>query len=163
MAGKILVALKRDDRLEEIIPYIEKIAQPGMKVVFLLHYPVAGDFLWLGDHWITTESPREALLAGQRIVEKYSWDVQRGLAEQRVLIAREALRRKGIEVAVELYTDSLGRVVRDYTASGDVHLIMMGAGRSHPMMRLLQRTVPLLGLFRRPSFQPVLLVCPRHV
>ena len=163
MAEKILVALKRDDRLEEIIPYIEKIAQPGMKVVFLLRYPVTGDFLWLGDHWVTTESPREALLAGRRIIERYSWDVQRGLAEQRVLVAREALRRKEIEVTVELYTDSLRRVVRDYTAAGEVHLIMMGAGRTHPMMRLLQRTVPLLGLFRKRSSSPVLLFSPRHV
>ncbi len=135
MAGKILVALKRNDRLEEIIPYIEKIAQPGMKVVFLLRYPVAGDFLWLGDHCVTTESPREAMLAGRRIMQRYSWEVQRALAEQKVLIAREALRRKEIEVAVEIYTDSLRRVVRHYTATGDVHLIMMGAGSGHPMMR----------------------------
>ena len=163
MAGKILVSLKKNDRLEEIIPYIEKIAQPGMKVVFLLRYPVTGDFLWLGDHWVTTESPREALLAGRRVMEKYSWDVQRGLAEQRVLVARKALRRKEIEVAVELYTDSLGRVVRDYTATGDVHLIMMRAGSGNPMIRLLRQTLPLLGLFRKSSSSPVLLFCPRHV
>lgn len=162
MAGKILVALKSNDRLEEIIPYIEKIAQPGMSVVFLLRYPVTGSFLWVRDHWVTAESPREALLAGRRVLEKYSWDVQKGLAEERILVAREALRRKEIEVTVDVYTDSLRRMIRNYTANGDIHLIMMGAGSGHTMMRLLRRTVPLLGLFRRPSSPPVLLFCPRH-
>lgn len=162
MTGQILVALKRNEQLGEIVPYIEKIAQPGMRVVLLIPYPVTGDFVWLGDHWITTESPREAMLAGRRIMEKYSWDVQRGLAEQRVLVAREALWKKRIEVAVEVYTGSLRRLIKEYTANGDVHLIMMRAGSDHPVMRLLRRTMPLFGLFRKFSFQPVLLFCPRR-
>ena len=160
---QILVALKKNEQLEEIVPYLEKIAQPGMKVVLLIPYPVTGDFVWLSDHWITTESPRKAMLAGRRIMERYSWEVQRGLAEQRASVAREALCRKRVEVAVEVYTGSLRRVIKEYTATGDVHLIMMRAGSDHPMMRLLRRTVPLSGLFRKSGFQPVLLFCPRQV
>jgi len=160
---QILVALKRNEQLEEIIPYLEKIAQPGMRVVLLIPYPVTGDFVWLRDHWITTESPREAMLAGRRIMESYSWDVQRGLAEQKVSVDREALSRKRVEVAVEVYTGSLRRVIKEYTATGDVHLIMMGAGSSHAIMRLLRRTVPFIGLFTKSTFHPVLLFCPRHV
>ena len=38
MAPQILVALKSEDRLSQMIPYIEKIAQPGMKVVFLIRF-----------------------------------------------------------------------------------------------------------------------------
>ncbi len=38
MARQILVPVKRS----EVIPYIERIAAPGMKVVFLLRYPVDG-------------------------------------------------------------------------------------------------------------------------
>jgi hypothetical protein len=40
MAEQILVPLKRNDRVEVIIPYLEKVTQPGMRVVFLAHYPV---------------------------------------------------------------------------------------------------------------------------
>src|SRR5262249_7034964 len=40
MAAQILVALERDDRVEEIIPYIEQITQPGMEVVFLTPYHI---------------------------------------------------------------------------------------------------------------------------
>ena len=38
MARQILVALKSEDRLSQMIPYIEKIAQPGMRVVFLIRF-----------------------------------------------------------------------------------------------------------------------------
>ncbi len=163
MSGQILVALKRNEQMEEIIPYIEKIAQPGMKVVFLFPYPVTGDFAWLGDHWITTESPRKAMLEGRAIMEKYSWELQRGLAEQRASGAREALLRKGIELEVEVYAGSLRRVVREHAATEDVHLVMMPAGSSYPVIRLLRRMAPLAGLFRKPGFHPVLLFCPRQV
>ena len=46
MAAKILVPLKKHDRVEEIVPYIEKVAEPGASVVFLVHHPVNG-FKWL--------------------------------------------------------------------------------------------------------------------
>ena len=36
MSKKILVPLGQYDRSEELIPYIEKVARPGMKVVFLV-------------------------------------------------------------------------------------------------------------------------------
>jgi len=42
MNKKILVPLGRHDRSEEIIPYIENVARPGMKVVFLVRYLVDG-------------------------------------------------------------------------------------------------------------------------
>jgi hypothetical protein len=35
MAEQILVPLKRNDRVEEMIPYIEKVTRLGMGVVFL--------------------------------------------------------------------------------------------------------------------------------
>ena len=36
MAEQVLVPLKRNDRVEEIIPYVEKVTRPGMEVGFLL-------------------------------------------------------------------------------------------------------------------------------
>ena len=162
MAAQILVAVKRNERLAEIIPYVERIAQPGMRVVLLFPYPVTGNFTWLGDHWVTTESTREAMLAGRALVERYSWELQKGLAEHRALAAGEALVRKGIEVAVEVYTGSLKKVLREDTASERVHLIMMRAGSDHWMMELLRRIPPLVGFRGESSTHPVLLFCPRQ-
>ena len=45
MNKKILVPLGQNDRTDEMIPYVEKMARPGMNVVFLVRYPVDG-FIW---------------------------------------------------------------------------------------------------------------------
>ena len=45
MNKKILVPLAQSDRAEEMIPYVEKVARPGMEVVFLVRYPIDG-FIW---------------------------------------------------------------------------------------------------------------------
>jgi len=42
MNKKILVPLGQYDASEEMIPYIEKVARPGIKVVLLVRYPVDG-------------------------------------------------------------------------------------------------------------------------
>lgn len=162
MAGQILVALNRHDRIQEILPYIEEIAKPGMRIVFLIPYPVEL-WLYLRDHWVTTESPTKAMLEGRKIMERYSWELQRGLAEQRVFPAREALRKRGVEIAVDIYTGSLRKVVESYTHDGDVHVIMMRAGIGLRIMGFLHGISPLFRLFKRPSFSSVLLLHPDNV
>ncbi len=159
MSGQILVPLKRHDRIEGIIPYLEEVAKPGMKVVFLIPYPVES-WLYLKDHWVTTESAREAMLAGRKLMEKYSWEVQKGLAEQKVSLAREALNRMGVKVGVDVYTGSLRRVVADYAANRDVHLIVVRAGSDHPLIRLLRRTILAPWSFKRPGSPAVLFLHP---
>ena len=159
MPGQILVALKRNDRLERIIPYIERVAQPGMRVVCLMPYPVEAR-LWVQDHWVVTESPLEALLMGRKIVENYSWEMQRRLAEHKVFRAQDALRKRGVEIAVDVYAGSLRRVVGDYMAKEDVCLIMMQSGSGLAVVRFLHRMLSLFGLFKRPNVSPVLLLHP---
>lgn len=163
MAGQILVALRRNERLEQIIPYIERIAQPGMRIVFLIHYPVDGGFGWVRDHWVETESPREAALAGKKILERYSLEEQRQSAEYKVFLAQEALRKRGVEIVADVYTGCLRKVVEGYTRRGDVHLIMMRGGIGLRIMRFLHGTIPFFSLLKRPSFSPVLLLHPDHV
>ncbi len=83
MAGQILVPFNSHLPVEDIISVIEEAAKPGMRVVFLICYPV-DPWVWFWDHWITTESSRDAVLAGRKVIEKYSWEGQRALAEEMV-------------------------------------------------------------------------------
>lgn len=161
MTGQILVALRRHDRIEELLPYLEEFAKPGMRVVFLIHYPVES-WLWFQDYWVTTESPREAMLAGRKILDRYSWEVQKGLAEQRVSPARKALHKREVEMTVDLYTGSLRRAIGDYAANGNIQWIMTRVGNGHPIIRLLRRISILFGILKWPSFSPVLLLHPDH-
>jgi hypothetical protein len=158
MAQQILVPLRRDDRIDEILPYIEKLCQPGMRVVFFIRYPVSG-FAGLQNQLLNMETGIN-MQAARQIAERYTWDRQEQLAKQRVFPACKVLRTRGAEVAVEVYTDSPRKVVRNYTLKGDVHLIMMRAGLGLRIRRLLREAISSFGLFKRPSFSPVLLVHP---
>jgi hypothetical protein len=89
MAQKILVALKRGDRIEEIVPYLEEVTKPGMSVVFLIHRPM-NRFKWLQAYCGIMECGLEKTLAIRRMVESYSVQMRRQLAQQKVFHTCEA-------------------------------------------------------------------------
>jgi hypothetical protein len=85
MAEKILVALKRHDRVEEVVPYIERVTQPGASVVFLIHHPV-NSLKWLQAYCGIMECGLEKTIAMRRMVESYSMKMRRQLGNTRCLI-----------------------------------------------------------------------------
>ena len=155
MSRKILVLLGQYDRSEEMIPYIEKVARPGMKVVFLVRYPVDGFIL------AKEEYGMRAALKAKGIGNYYSWQENLGKARKRIASAFEALRAKGIEADIDVYAGSLKKAVRTYTLNGDVHLIMTRAGIGDWIARLFDGTNSGFKWFKRPTFSPVMLINPR--
>jgi hypothetical protein len=157
MNKKILVPLGQYDRSEEMIPYIEKVARPGMKVVFLMRYPVDG-FIWGKE-----EYGMKAALDARKLVNYYSWDGNLEKAKQQIAPACEALRANGIEAAMEVYAGSLKKAARSHMLNGDVHLIMVRAGIGDWMAKLFDGTTSVFKWFRLPSFSPVMLINPRTI
>src|SRR5262245_26667896 len=155
MNKKILVPLGQYDRSEEMIPYIEKVVRPGMKVVFLMRYPVDG----IG--WRKEEYGMRAALEAKNLVNYYSWEGNLEKAKQQVAPAREALRAKGIEADIDVYAGSLKKAVRRHTLNGNVHLIITRAGLRDWITRLFDGTNSVFKWFKRPSFSPVMLINPR--
>jgi hypothetical protein len=155
MNRKILVPLGQYHRSEEMMPYVEKIARPGMKVIFLMRYPVDG-FIWAKE-----EYGMRAALKAKELVNYYSWEGNLEKAKQQVAPACEALRAKGVEATVDVYAGSLKRAIRSLTLNGDVHLIMTRAGISDWIARLFDGTNSVFKLFKRPRFSPVVLINPR--
>jgi hypothetical protein len=155
MNKKILVPLGRYDSSEEMIPYIEKVARPGMKVVWLVRYPVDGLV------WAKEEYGMRAALKAKELVNDYSWEGNLEKAKQQVAPACEALRAKGIEAAVDVYTGGLKKAVRSHMLSGNVHLIMTRAGIGDWAAKLADGIASVFKRFRRPSFSPVMLINPR--
>src|SRR5262245_21289093 len=119
MAEKILVPLNRHDRVEDVIPYIEKVTQPGTSVVFLIHRPVDG-LTWLQAYCGIMQCGLEKTMAIRRMVESYSVKMRRQLAQQKVFHTCEALHKLGGTIAVEIYTGNLRRTLRSYVLGGDV-------------------------------------------
>ena len=138
MAGQILVPFNSHLRVEDIISVIEQAAKPGMRVVFLVRYPV-DPWVWFRDHWVTTESSRNAMLAGGKVMEKYSWEAQRALAEEMVAPWRYVLQKMGVKATVEVYTGSLSSVVENYSRGDGISLVMRA-----------QNNLPMMGFLRRP-------------
>jgi hypothetical protein len=138
MAGQILVPFNSHLRVEDIISVIEEAAKPGMRVVFLVRYPV-DPWVWFRDHWVTTESSRNARLAGRKIMERYSRDGQRALAEERVAPWRYVLQKLGVKATVAVYTGSLSSVVETYCRGDETSLVMRA-----------QNNLPIMGFLRRP-------------
>jgi len=138
MAGQILVPFNSHLRVRDVISVIEEAAKPGMRVVFPVRYPV-DRWVWCRDHWITTESSRDALLAGRKIMEKYSWDRQRALAEETVAPWCHVLQKMGVKAIVDVYTGSLSSVVETYSRGDEISLVMRA-----------QNNLPIMGFLHRP-------------
>src|SRR5262249_55252502 len=155
MSRKILVLLGQYDRSEEMIPYIEKVARPGMKVLFLVRYPVDGFIL------AKEEYGMRAALKAKGIGNYYSWQENLGKARKRIASAFEALPAKGIEADVDVYAGSLKKAVQSHMLNSDVHLIMTRAVIGDWITRLFDGTSSVFKWFKRPSFSPVMLINPR--
>lgn len=154
MNKKILVPLGRYDRTEEMIPCVEKVARPGMKVVFLVPYPVDGFC------WPKKELGMRGAFEATKVASYYSWEANLERAKKKIAPAADAFHAKGIEVAVEVYTGRLNRAVRAHAAGGNVHLIMTRAGMGERFARLFNGTVSMLPLFTRDNFTPIRLMQP---
>ena len=157
MKKLILVQMKRDDRAEDLLPYVEELARPGMKVVFLLPYPVDGF------RYSTEEFGIKTIEEGKRLVNYYKWDANQKKANDRIAPAAKALSAKGIEVVADIHAGRMANAVRDYAAEGDVHLIVTRANIAQRFAGRFGGGDSLLGLFKRPSISLVLLIHPSAV
>ena len=164
MAREVLVALKSEDRLSQMIPYIEKVAQSGMRVIFLLRFSLQPAFT-VSQH----DSIELRSFEGELEKTRFTRDdhcgtasmEEQGLSEHKVFLALEALRKRGIEITVDVYTGSLRRAIKRYTSKGDVHLIVMRR-RRELVMDCIDKAFPLFGLFKHATLAPVLLLRPTH-
>jgi hypothetical protein len=146
MAGQILIPFNSHLRIEETVSVIEEAAKPGMRVIFLVRYPV-GPWAWFRDHWVTTESASDAMLAGRKVIERYSWEGQRALAEEMVAPWRYALQKIGVQATVEVYSGSLSSAVENYSRGDGISLVMQ-ARNDLPTMGFLHRHRPIAFILK---------------
>lgn len=148
---RVLIPLKCRDRVEEIVPYLKKIAQPGMRVVFLIPYPVGASSCR------KILSASQAMLSGRDPVYRYSWNTQRALAEWRVSAARETLWRLDVEVAVHVYAGGLTKALAAYKDNEETPLMILPLTSGRFWKAVIGR-ISFLGLFKRARSSGVVLV-----
>ena len=162
MAGQILVPLSGSDRIELFLPYVERIAQPGMKVVFLVHLGVSR-FKELTDQLLAIHTGIQPwFLPGQRSEEGSRERCTRCSTQQRVLSACEVLRKRGVTVDVNIYAGRQRRVVREYLEKEDVHLVIMRPNMDR-LTACLRKIGSLLRFFKPATVPPVRLLHPSSI
>ncbi len=160
MAEKILVPLKRHDRVEEVIPYIERVARPGTSVVFLIHHRVSG-FKWLQAYCGLMESGLDNALMLRKMIESYSVKTRRRLVEQKVFQTCQALHRLGVKTAARVYSGNLTKNLQSDICEGDSQVVLVRSGIGQGIRSFLRWTLSAGGLFKSPAPQSVLLLYPR--
>lgn len=156
MNTKILVPLKKADRLEEIVPYIEKVARPGASVVFLIRRPVNG-MKWLQAYCGIAQCGLEKNLAVRRMIESYSLKMRMQLFERRVFQTCGALHDMNLNVAVDVYTDGLREALRSYASRADAPLVIMQPGIGQRIVSFLQGAVSIRRMLANPFPSSVML------
>ncbi len=159
MAGKILVALSRDDRIEKIIPYLELMVRPGVRVIFLLRYPVEW-WPYLRDHWVESESVRKIESVGKLLADRYSWEAQTAVAEKRISPVRNVLRAKEINVEAELYAGKLRSRLEEHAANGGLEGILVPVPRSYWSLGPFERGFTLFSRSRLAGTSPIMFLYP---
>jgi hypothetical protein len=120
VTGQILVPLRRRDRIEDVIPYLEQIARPGCRVILLVHYSVEGL------DWFQSKSMPSVIKE------------QKPVANNNTFLDLEPLRQRDVTVALDIYAGPLRKVVKQYTGRGDIDLVMIAARGKSWIGRLFQ-------------------------
>jgi hypothetical protein len=140
VTGQILVPLRKGDRIEDVVFYLEQIARPGCKVTLLIHYSVEGL------DWFQGQSMPSA-------VEK-----EKLVGEKNTFLSLHALRERDVTVALDIYAGPLRKVVKQYTLRGDIDLIMIPTERR--IGKFLQNCFVFLNFSSLSKSSSVLLLCP---
>jgi hypothetical protein len=160
MASQIIIPLSRSDQIEEILPYLERVAQPGMKIVFLIHIglrrfeAITAQLLAINSGLFFLSCPTDEDQFVRRQIRS---------AEEHIFACCSALRGKGIEMMVSVFAGSLRKVIHDYAQQDEVHLVMMRGGTGGWLTRTLRHIVSRLHRFRTETLPPVLLFHPTSI
>jgi hypothetical protein len=140
VTGQILVPLRKGDRIEDVVFYLEQIARPGCKVTLLIHYSVEGLDWFQGQSMPST-------------VEK-----EKLVGEKNTFLSLHALRERDVTVALDIYAGPLKKVLKQYTLRGDIDLVMIPTERR--IGKFLQNCFVFLNFSSLSKSSSVLLLCP---
>jgi hypothetical protein len=161
MAGQILVPLRRSDRIELFLPYIEQIAQPGIKVVFLVHLGLSG-FKELAGQLLALHTGIRSAYLPERICEEDAVENRRRFAERQVNAACQLLRERGVKLEVHGYGGPLQTIVRQYLEKENIQLVMMRPSTNW-LADSLRKIASVCRFLNPPIAPPVLLLHPSNM
>src|SRR5262245_693025 len=113
MAGQILLPLRRSDRIELFLPYVEQMTNRETRVVFLVQVGLRGAKELTGQLLDIHTGIRSAY-PPVRNCDEDAMENRTRSAEQKINIACQSLRERGVKLEVHGYGGPLPRIVRQY-------------------------------------------------
>lgn len=134
---KILVPLRGSDRLEHCLPHLERLARPGARIIFFVHYGLDG-FSELMDHLLPLVGGSEP----RRCREN-------GTSASVADILLDRLRQRGVQIEVNLY--GLSKVLHEYVRAQEICAVFTPGGPHKKNLRALTRLRGGTALSERPT------------
>lgn len=159
MADQFLVPICGSDRIELFLPYIERIARPGVKIVFLVHLGT-GRFQEIFDQLLAIRTGLAPALLPVRNSDLESLNLRSRLIREEIYRSCEVLREKGVEISVGLFAGSPRTAVREFAQKEDIQLVIMRGATRNWLARILRKVGSVLHFFRPQTLPPVLLFHP---
>ena len=159
MADSILVALDETQRIHRFMAHLELTARRGDRIIFLIRTATST--------WGDVETHLPMIETGNITSRDYrgsSWrfnrDQEKQKSERDLERVCEALRRKGIDAEVRMYTGGLSKAVRECAKAGATRLIMMPA--NYPRIQVVKAFLAALKLFN-DHMPAVAFLPPRYI
>jgi len=120
MGEQLVVPIKSYRQFEDISPYLEDVARPGTKVVFLVHLGV-NRFAQLAGVLLQIQGGLPGNLHSDTVVQQSHFTA-------RIQRASEALGDRGLHLELKFYSGSLRRILRQCIEGGASQTVIMRSG-----------------------------------
>ena len=145
MRCQILVPIKGRDHIEEFLPYLEDMARPDTKIVFLVHLNV-DRFSELTRQLLTIQSAKPGDFSGASVAPHESSEPQSNLA-RRIERASRELSDHGAQIDVKFYSGRVKPILRQYNEVEATSLVIMRPAINRAR-RWLRSLIAALGIVR---------------
>jgi nucleotide-binding universal stress UspA family protein len=148
MSRQILVPVTGRDRIEELLPYLEDIARPDTRIIFLLHFGTSR-FTELAGRLLEIQSGLPTSFSNFDSV-RYS------NLTHRLEYVSQALRDRGVKIEVKFHCGPLRQILREYQEVTESTLIIMRSQKRR-FLNCLRRLLAVFKLTEPSPVIPVLL------
>jgi hypothetical protein len=160
MTKTILVALNLETKIDMLLGHLEKVVQPGDRIVLLVAYQQDIPSLLLAQI-VLLQTGFENGVACEERKARLTWDEQKARVEKNVAEpARRVFTRIGVGVDVDLYSSSLNRSMKRYLENGEVVLIVAAGSLWLRRLKIVPTSVRNWFDWRRLNHPLVLLMHP---
>jgi len=148
MDKRILVSLRNSEEVYGITQYLETMAKPDARVIFVVRCSTGSCHQAL-DRTFRLEPGLPSSVVGSESSVRCSLEHKKRLAENAILSACATLRKRGVNIEVNAHSGSTKRVVKNYLLYSDTNFLVVRP-KQRRLQMFLQRIPGCRGLFRRP-------------